>query len=109
MADEIQIEKTALGKETVEGHPTQKTKVVMTPKTGERKEAVVWYATDLKEFPIKMQMNEGGTTMVMTHRAIKLERPAAKDFDAPDGFAKHASIEQLMQAEVMKRLGAAPK
>lgn len=109
MANEIKVEKTVLGKETVEGHPTQKTKVVLTSKTGERKEATVWYAGDLKEFPVKLQMNEGGTTLVMIYRDIRMERPDAKSFEAPGGFARHASIEQLMQAEVMKRFSGGRK
>jgi hypothetical protein len=105
-SDDLAMQKSAQGKETVDGHPTQKTKVVVTGKNKETKEYLVWYATDLKDFPLKLQTTEGPTTMVMTFRDIKSTAPEAKQFEAPVGYVKYAGIEQLVQAEIMKRMGA---
>ena len=104
--EDLTMTKAVQGKETVDGHPTQKTKVVVTNKNREAKEYLVWYATDLKDFPVKLQMTEGPTTMVMSFRDIKSTAPEAKQFEAPAGYIKHPSIEQLVQAEIMKRMGA---
>ena len=105
-ADDLALEKSLFGKETIDGHPTQKTKAVLTGKNKERKEYLVWYATDLKDFPVKLQLTEGSTTMVMTFRGIKLVAPEAKQFEATAGYTRHPSIEQLVQTELMKRMGA---
>lgn len=102
---EIKMEKTILGKETVDQHPAQKTKVVLSSKNQTPKEALVWFASDLKDFPVKIQMTEGPNTMVMSFRNLKLAAPDAKMFEIPAGYARHASIEQLVQGELMKRLG----
>lgn len=101
---DLKIEKTRLGKETLDGHPCEKTRVVISAKNGERHEALAWYATDLKQFPLKVQMNEAGETVVMVFRQPKLEKPPASAFEAPAGYTKHASLEALMQTEVLKRL-----
>jgi hypothetical protein len=105
-SDDLTAEKSVLGKETVDGHPTQKTKVLVTSKNKEKKEYLVWYATDLKEFPLKLQTTEGSATMVMTFRDIKSTAPEAKQFEAPAGYTRYPGIEQLVQAEIMKRAGA---
>ncbi len=105
-AEDLTMEKTILGKDTVDGHPAQKIKAVLTGKNKERKEYLVWNATDLRDFPVKLQMTEGPTTMVMTFRSLKLTAPEAKQFEAPSGYTKHPSIEQLVQTELMKRMGA---
>ncbi|EEF61602.1 DUF4412 domain-containing protein [Pedosphaera parvula] len=99
------IEKTALGKETIDGHPTQKNKVVMTDDKGQKQEATVWNATDLKDFPVQMQMNEDSNVVLMHYKDIKLGKPDANKFEVPTGMTKYSSAQQLMQAEMTKRMG----
>src|SRR5436190_20645814 len=50
--------KTPLGKETVDGHPCVKNKVVITSEKGEVLEATTWNAIDLQDFPLQIQTKE---------------------------------------------------
>jgi len=98
----VKIDKTPLGNETIDGHPCVKNKVVMTDDKGQKGEAIVWNATDLKEFPVQMQMNDKEATVVMRYKDIKLAKPDAKQFAAPTGYSKHTDMMQLMQAAVQR-------
>jgi hypothetical protein len=104
--DNSKMETTSLGRETIDGHPCDKNKVVVTGDQGEKHEVTVWNATDLKKFPIQMQMDENGSKMTMKYKDVKLEKPDAKLFDAPVSFTKYDTIPQMMQAEMMKKAGA---
>ncbi len=101
---QFKIETTKLGAETIDGHPCVKNKVLMTAGPAERHEALVWYATDLNNFPVQMQLQQREATVVMLYRGIRLARPDAKQFEAPAGFARHESIEKLMQSAMAKML-----
>ena len=100
---DLKLHKTPLGKETIDGHPCVKNRVVMTDTKGQKAEAVVWNATDLKEFPVQMQMNDKETTVVMRYKEVHLSKPDAKQFDAPAGFTKHTDMQQLMMAIAQKQ------
>src|SRR6266540_1282077 len=105
MDRKYRVEKTKLGRETIDGHACDKTKAVVVADTGEKQEAMVWYAADLKNFPLKIQLDQQQSTVVMQYREVKLVRPEARQFEAPTGFTKYGSIEQLMQSAMMKMLG----
>ena len=98
----VKINKTVLGNETIDGHPCVKNKVVLTDDKGQKAEAIVWNATDLKEFPVQMQMNDKDATVVMRYKDIQLAKPDAKQFAAPAGYGKHTDMMQLMQVAVQK-------
>jgi hypothetical protein len=91
------IQKTVLGKETVDGHPCVKTKVVITADNAAPVEAVTWNATDLKEFPIQVQTTERGNTSFVLFRQIKFTRADPKLFEVPAGFAAFSNPQELMQ------------
>lgn len=98
------IDITKLGKETVDGHPCVKNKAVVTDKEGTKHEFTVWNATDLKNFPVKVEMNEqGGTTM--TFKDINFSKPAASLFVPPTGYIKYGGVQEMMQAVMMKNIG----
>lgn len=99
------LEKTALGKETFDGHPCEKNRVVMIDGKGGRQEAFVWNATDLKDFPVQIKLKQSDATVVMQFKDVQFARPADKQFEAPAGYTKHDSVEKLMQAAMMKMLG----
>ena len=101
----FKIEKTSLGKETVEGHPCLKHKVIMTDDNGQKAEAIVWNASDLKDFPVQMQINDKEATVVMRYKEVRLARPEAGQFDAPAGYTKHADMQQLMMVAMQKQMG----
>lgn len=100
----LKMETTELGKETVDGHPTVKNKVVVTDAKDKKQEFTVWNATDLKSFPVKLEMIERGTTVTMLFKEVKLAKPEAKLFDAPSDLKRYDNMMSLMQEEMMKRM-----
>ncbi len=106
--EDMKMEKSALGKETIDGHPCTKNKVTVTNTKGEKQEAIIWNAQDMKEFPLKMQLDQEGNTVVMHYKNVKLSKPPADLFEVPDTFLKHASNQELMQSAMMKMLSRRP-
>ena len=105
--DDFKVATTELGKETVDGHPCVKNKVVVTGKDGTSQESTVWNATDLKNFPVKIQTTEQGNAMTLLFKNVASTKPDAKVFEAPSGFTKYDSIQAMMQAVIMKQMGGA--
>ena len=104
------LTKTEEGKETVDGHPCVKNKVVLTQDDGQKIEATTWNATDLKDFPVQILTQDQGNSSFILFRQIQFTKPEAKLFDPPTGFTEYSSPAELMQG-VVKRMteGAAPK
>ncbi len=102
---DFKIETTELAKETADGHPCVKNKVVVTDKEGNKHESTVWNATDLKNFPIKIETTEAGHTTDMVFKDVKLSKPEAGLFAPPSNYKKYDSMMSLMQEEMMKRMG----
>ncbi|HZQ47778.1 MAG TPA: DUF4412 domain-containing protein [Verrucomicrobiae bacterium] len=106
-AKAYKTEKTKLGKETIDGHPCEKNKVVLTdsdPK-GEKYEATVWNATDLKEFPVQMQIRSQDSTVVMKFKDVKLGNPGASQFEAPAGMTRYTDATKLLAEATAKMTG----
>ncbi len=102
----LKMEKKELGKETIDGHPCVKNRVTVTDEAGKKSEATSWNATDMKDFPIQVELQEQqGTTVVMRYKDIKFSKPDAKLFEAPVGFKKYTNQQEMMQTEMLKRLG----
>jgi len=102
---EYKAEVTKLGGETIDGHDCIKNKVVVTGPDGVAHESTVWNATDLKQFPVKIQTDsEQGMVMVMLFKDVKLDKPDAAQFDLPADFTKYDDIMSLM----MSRARGAP-
>lgn len=99
------VEITELGKETVAGHPCVKNKAVITDNKGDKHEFTIWNATDLKKFPIQIEMNEQGSAITMSYSDISFAKPDASLFTPPTGFTKYASMPEMMQSVMMKKMG----
>jgi hypothetical protein len=54
----LKLEKTSLGKGTINGHPCVKNKTVVKNGAATAFEAITWNATDLKDFPIQIEIPE---------------------------------------------------
>ena len=102
---DFKIETTEVGKETIDGHPCVKNKAVVTDADGQKHESIVWNATDLNKFPVKIESSEEGHTVTMLFKNVKLSKPAASQFAPPSDFKKYDSDMALMQQEMMKRMG----
>jgi len=107
------VEETELGKETIDGHPCMKSKIVITEESGHKSEALVWKATDLKDFPIQWQTtSEDGSTMTMKFTDINQSKPSASMFEPPSDFKRYGSVQELMMSnmqQMMPRGGMPPQ
>lgn len=102
--EDLNVKTTELGKDTAEGHPCVKNKKVITDKQGATVfEATVWNATDMKDFPVKIEQNKDGQQIVMTFTDVKLGKPDGSLFEPPTDFKKYSNIQEMMQETVMKR------
>ncbi|MDB6122469.1 MAG: hypothetical protein JWQ71_1462 [Pedosphaera sp.] len=106
-AKNYKMDKSKLGKETIDGHPCEKNKVVLTDDKGQKTEATTWNATDLKDFPVQIQMVADGENLLMKFSDIKLSKPSANQFEVPTGMAKYTNQAQLMQIVTQRMLGNA--
>ncbi len=83
--DEVKTEK--VGEETVNTFKCIKNKV--TVKSGANtQEIFTWNATDLKDFPVRVEFSDAGNKVKMDYKDVKLEKPEAKLFAPPTGFTK---------------------
>jgi hypothetical protein len=99
------LNKIALGKETLDGHPCVKHRVIVSDGKGVKSESTVWNATDLKDFPIQIMTKEKDDTVVIRYRQIQFTKPEVKSFDAPAGYKEYADVQDLMQGVVTKMMG----
>jgi len=106
---DAKMEKTQLGKETIDGHSCTKNKVVVVDGKGGKQEVIVWNATDLKDFPVQIQVQEKDSIILMLYREIQFIKPDGKQFDPPSGYKQYADNQQLMQKAMEKILGGADK
>jgi hypothetical protein len=103
------VETTELGKENINGHPCKKVKMVTTDSKGKTHEATIWQATDLKNFPIQMEMPQKSNILIVKFKDPKFDAPAAGLFDIPTTFVKYNNVQELMQAAMMKMLSGGAK
>jgi hypothetical protein len=82
----LKMEKTALGKETLDGHACVKNKVTIRNDKGAVLEAITWNAADLKDFPLQIEMKEKENTVRMHFSQVSLTKPDARQFEVPPGY-----------------------
>ena len=94
---ELKIEKTTLGHETIDGHDCTKVKVTGTEENGRTFEWLMWQAADLKDFPVKIEMNsEKGGVISILYRNINQNKPDAALFAPPSDFTRYGSMQEMM-------------
>ena len=101
---EGKLDKAELGKETVENHACTKSKLTFTDKDGQTAEALVWEATDLKNFPIQYQTVDAGQTTTTTFTDIKMGKPDAALFELPASYKKYDNMQQMMLGNMQRLL-----
>lgn len=109
MTKEPKIEKTVLGKETIDGHPCTKTKFVIKDDKGLAQEATVWSATDLRDFPIQIQAKESESIVIMKFKNVQFTKPDAKQFDLPADYAKYDNLQGIQQVMMQKMMESLKK
>lgn len=81
------LEKKPLGKETIDGHACVKNQSTVKNSRGAvLLQATTWNAADLKDFPIQIELKEGGNSTIMHFMNVKLAIPDPHIFDIPAGF-----------------------
>ena len=99
------VDRTEIGKETIDGHPCVKYKVVVTPENGTPVNMLVWQATDLNNFPIQTQREAGKGAVVTTRfQNINQSKPTAALFEPPSDYKRYGSPQELM----MSTMGGMP-
>jgi hypothetical protein len=101
---EPKVEITAIGKETVDGHPCVKNKITITTDDGNPHEIIAWKASDLNDFPIKTEIQSGGATITTHFRDVKMSAPAASLFDPPSDFKAYDSLQEMMMANMQRMM-----
>lgn len=104
-SDKAKVETTELAKESIDGHACVKNKVVVTDDNGAKHEYTVWNATDLKNFPVKVETTERDNKVTMLYKNVKLSKPDSTSFDVPESFKRYDSMSAMVQGEMMKRMG----
>jgi hypothetical protein len=89
------IKKTPLGKETIDGHPCTKYKVLITDSTGNSAEATTWDASDLQDLPIQIETHERASTSVLRFKQVHFTRPDSGYFEVPSSFTMYDSAQEL--------------
>ncbi len=102
------IDVTPIGKETVDGHPCVKNKITFTYDKGKAQEMASWQASDLNDFPVKMEIQSGTAAITVHFTNIKTSAPDASLFDPPSDFKKYDSIQELMMSAVGGMRGMMP-
>jgi hypothetical protein len=82
----LKLEKTALGKETLDGHDCVKYKVVVKDTNGPVLQAVTWNAADLKDFPLQIEMKEKINTVRMHFTQLRFTKPDPQQFNVPAAY-----------------------
>ena len=98
-----EIKRTQLGKETVEGQPATKYKVVVKDDEGKEHELTLWEATDLKNFPIRIENPNEEVPTTLTFREVKFEKPAESMFTPPEDFQRYTDVGMMIRESMMKR------
>jgi hypothetical protein len=98
------LEKKLLGKETIDGHACVKNQTtVKSPKGAVLLEATTWNATDLKDFPIQIEMKESGNSTIMHFMNVKLVTPDPQLFEIPAGFKDESTPAPKTAAPAQKK------
>ena len=104
-AAKYKVETTEVGKETLDGQACVKNKILVTDDKGKTHESLVWNASGLKLFPIKIETTEDGSKITLRFKDVKLTKPDDAVFAPPAAFKKYDNMMALMQEEIMKRAG----
>jgi hypothetical protein len=94
--EEPKIEKTKVGSEVIDGHPTDKFRVKITNKDGKVNEGFEWNANDLDGMTIKTETENNDFKVVMEIKHVVLKRPDSSLFEIPAGYTESKDFMELM-------------
>jgi hypothetical protein len=93
------VEKSKVGSEVIDKHPTDKFKVRITYKDGRVEEGFIWNAKDLDGMTIRSEVENKDHKTTTDLRNIILKTPPAALFEIPAGYTEAKGFMELMAAE----------
>jgi hypothetical protein len=90
------LKKTAVGHQTSNGHPCIKNKVVLADEQGRQQEIVDWEATDMKNFPVQVQLAENGVAILVRNSDVRFSKPDSKQFEPPPGYTRYDDVPTML-------------
>ncbi len=100
----FKVQSSELGKETLDGHACIKNKVVVTDDQGNNYESTVWNATDLKKFPLQIQIARQDQTTTYTLSNVKIGKADPALFELPANYKKYASTQAITFEQMKKEM-----
>jgi hypothetical protein len=101
----VKTEKTALGKDTLDGKAYDKSKVLLRQEGGKTLEATVWTAPEMKDFPMQVLSVDGGNTSIIHFKDVRFVKPEATRFDLPSGFVGYNTYQEFLGGLMRKMMG----
>jgi len=92
------VEKTKVGSETIDGHPCDKFKVVITYKSEKPQEGFIWNARDLGGMTIRSEVENKDFKMTTDLKNIVLKSSPASVFDIPQGYTESKDFMEIMMS-----------
>jgi hypothetical protein len=90
------VEKTKVGSETIDGHPCDKFKVVITYKSEKPQVGFIWNARDLGGMTIKSEVENNDYKMTTELKKIVLKSSPASVFEIPQGYIEAKNFMEIM-------------
>lgn len=101
------VRQVKLGSETVSGRPCDHYRFIHRDRQGATHEALVWRDPDLNQFPLQIQVRQAGATVRVLFGDVRLQAPAADQFELPADFKRHREMQTILR-DAMQRLRAEP-
>jgi hypothetical protein len=99
----LKVSSTSAGTETVNGHACAKNTVVVTDSKNRQHTATVWNATDLQNFPIKIQMFDTSMPVTLSFTNVSFTAPATNSFEIPSDYTKCDNVQGLAKKVLAKK------
>jgi hypothetical protein len=90
------VAKTFVANETIDGHPTEKYKVVITYQGQDTQEGFIWNATDLDGMTIRSEIENATVKMTSTLTDIVMGTPPADLFEVPADFTETSNFLEIV-------------
>jgi hypothetical protein len=104
---DFQLNLTEQGRETVDGHPCLKCKVVGRDGKGTEEKSIVWLATDMNNFPIQIESDTAEKESATTRfKDLRFGKPDPAKFEVPPDFKRYDGA--TLADELAKRAAGKP-
>ncbi len=94
--DEPDMEKTFIGNETIDGHPTEKYEVSVSYEGEDTQTGYIWNATDLGGMTIRSEFDNPAVRVTSTLTQIVMGTPSADLFEIPMDFTETDNFMEII-------------